>query len=288
MRHFHQNDEQEYLTFDNDNVVIVDEILRLPDNTNYELDRIMLIFCTSGKVQIEYDGRPTIINKGDLFLGVPGSVIAGYMLTSDFDCKVVAVRQEEIMSTLENHALIVKNMMYIKNHPVATMTEEDTKNVFDYYHLLCRQIKQEQHLYHKGMVRLLLNSFILEIAGIIVRKADIVEDSNSVHGSKLVEEFIKLVNEDCGHHRLVEYYAEKLNITPKYLCSLVKTSLDRTPSEVIHVVTIKEIERRLRYTDMSIKQVSVSLHFPNTSFFGRYFKQHRGITPNEYRIKYHQ
>ncbi|MCR5065712.1 MAG: helix-turn-helix domain-containing protein, partial [Bacteroidales bacterium] len=47
----------------------------------------------------------------------------------------------------------------------------------------------------------------------------------------------------------------------------------------IHVVTIKEIERRLRYTDMSIKQVSVSLHFPNTSFFGRYFKQHTGITP---------
>ncbi len=288
MRYFHTNEEQEYLMFDNENVVIVDEIKRFPDNTTYELDRIMLIICTSGKVQIEYDGRPTVINKGDIFLGVPGSVIAGYMLTTDFDAKVVAIRQEEILSTQENHSLLVKNMMYMKNNPVATLTDEDSVTIFDYYHLLCRQIRRENHLYHRGMVRLLLNSFILEVVGIVVRKAEIIEDSNSVHGSKLVEEFIKLVNEDCGHHRLVEYYAEKLSITSKYLCSLVKTSLERTPSDVIHVVTIKEIERRLRYTDMSIKQVSVSLHFPNTSFFGRYFKQHTGMTPNEYRIKYHK
>nr|MCR5712623.1 helix-turn-helix domain-containing protein [Prevotella sp.] len=70
--------------------------------------------------------------------------------------------------------------------------------------------------------------------------------------------------------------------------TIVRSSLNRTPTDVIKVVTMKEIERRLRYTGDSIKQISQAMNFPNTSFFGKYFKQHSGMTPNSYRKKYHK
>ena len=63
---------------------------------------------------------------------------------------------------------------------------------------------------------------------------------------------------------------------------------DRITDSLIKVVTMKEIERRLRYTGDSIKQISQAMNFPNTSFFGKYFKQHSGMTPNNYRKKYHK
>ena len=117
---------------------------------------------------------------------------------------------------------------------------------------------------------------------------DVTETVSSVHGDQLVEKFVWMVNEDCGRNRLVEYYADRLNITPKYLSTLVRNTLGRTPTDVIKVVTMKEIERRLRHSTDSIKQISQTMNFPNTSFFGKYFKQHSGMTPNSYRKKYHK
>jgi AraC-like DNA-binding protein len=51
--------------------------------------------------------------------------------------------------------------------------------------------------------------------------------------------------------------------------------------------TLQAIENRLRFTDMTMQQIADDLQFPNASFFGKYFKEHTGMTPMEYRTKYH-
>lgn len=283
------SDEQERLSFDGDNLVIIDEIDALPDNTVYNLDRILLLLCTKGRIQIEYDGHPVTIRQQELFVGSPGSTVSDYMVTPDFQCKAIIVRQEEVTSTLETHITVIKNIMRIKTMPVRTLTDGELQTIYDYYHLLCRQIQNTGNGCYNITVCLLLNSLILNIAGLFTTDGNLPEDeTRSVHGSKIVETFIQMVNEDCGRTRQVETYAERLHITPKYLSTLVRASLQRTPTDVIRVVTVKEIERQLRYTDRSIKQISAQMQFPNASFFGRYFKKNTGMPPNEYRSKYHK
>jgi transcriptional regulator GlxA family with amidase domain len=44
-----------------------------------------------------------------------------------------------------------------------------------------------------------------------------------------------------------------------------------------------EIRVLLRDTSLSIKEISKEMHFPNQSFLGKYFKEHAGISPSEYR-----
>lgn len=41
----------------------------------------------------------------------------------------------------------------------------------------------------------------------------------------------------------------------------------------------------LKYSNMSIQDISYELNFPDQSFFARYFKKHTGMTPLEYRAK---
>nr|WP_314996334.1 helix-turn-helix domain-containing protein [uncultured Prevotella sp.] len=45
------------------------------------------------------------------------------------------------------------------------------------------------------------------------------------------------------------------------------------------------ITNYLRTTDLSVKEISHRLGFPNTSFFGKYVKDHLGCSPLEYRRK---
>ena len=288
MKHLELTEKQEYLAFNEQDFIIIDKVQDLPENSTYYTEHVLVIICTAGKMQVEYDGKCITIQEGDLFLGVPGSVLSDYMVSPKFDCKLLAIKPSEVMASRELHTMVINSMLYIKTHPVTRLTETDAEDVFAYYDLICRRIRLAEHRYKNGEVRSLINAFLLKVIGIIDYEMNVPETEATVRGEQLVEKFVWMVNEDCGRNRLVEYYADRLNITSKYLSTLVRNILGRTPTDVIKVVTMKEIERRLRYTGDSIKQISQTMNFPNTSFFGKYFKQHSGVTPNSYRKKYHK
>lgn len=277
-----------FLALNEQDIIVMDKIRDLPENSAYTTEHVLVMICTTGKIQFDYDGQLTTVHKGELFLGVPGSVVSDYMVSPDFDCKLIAVKPTEVMASRELHTMVINSMLHIKTHPVARLTETDAEDVFAYHDLICRRIRLAEHRYKNGEVRSLINAFLLRMVGIMDSGTEVKETESSVRGEQLVEKFVWMVNEDCGRNRLVEYYADRLNITSKYLSTLVRNILGRTPTDVIKVVTMKEIERRLRYTDDSIKQISQAMNFPNTSFFGKYFKQHSGVTPNSYRKKYHK
>ncbi|MCR4602833.1 MAG: helix-turn-helix domain-containing protein [Prevotella sp.] len=286
MKHFELVRNQAYLSFNDEDVIIIDKIENLPENSVYQSEYVLVLICTAGKIQIEYDGNTITIHQGEIFLGVPGSMLSDYMISPSFDCKLLAIKPTEATVSRALHTQIINSTLYIKSHPVAQLSASDTEAIFNYYNLICNQIKQSQHRYKNGEVRALLNAFLLKVVGIMDCENNTAESDTTLRGEQLVEKFVWMVNEDCGRNRLVEYYAEKLHITPKYLSTLVRATLGHTPTDIIKVVTIKEIERQLRYTSDSIKQISAAMNFPNTSFFGKYFKHNTGITPNSYRKKY--
>ena len=114
-------------------------------------------------------------------------------------------------------------------------------------------------------------------------------DANVETGKKyLADQFMRLVEQSDGRLRRVDELASQLNITPKYLSTILKETMNRRPSAIIQLFTMKAIERRLRFTDMTMQAIAIDLNFPNASFFGKYFKQRAGMTPLEYRLKYHK
>ncbi len=277
---------QEHISFNNEDVIIVDKVQSLPENGMYRSDYVLLIVCTAGKVVMTYDGHKLSMRDGDLFLGLPGSMLSDYMLSPDFDCKILAVKPLEANVPLERHKEGMSSFLHIKDHPVVRLTADEMSMFFSYYNMLCERILKPLHRYHVGEVRALMNAFLLSVVGIMDGEREVEEPKVSIRGEEIVEEFVKMVNNDGGKNRFVSYYAARLNITAKYLSMLVHTSLKRTPTEIIRIVTLKEIERRLRYGREDIKQISNTMNFPNTSFFGKYFKQHVGMTPRSYRKKY--
>jgi len=145
------------------------------------------------------------------------------------------------------------------------------------------------------IIRSLFGTLLLELLSIIRRNAEHQtewepqedEAHSSLHKKRVIDHFLKLVENSDGRIRRVDEFASQLNITPKYLSSIIKEVMNRRPSNYILLYTMKAIERRLRFTDMTMQEIANDLNFPNASFFGKYFKEHTGMTPLEYRNKYH-
>lgn len=96
-------------------------------------------------------------------------------------------------------------------------------------------------------------------------------------------QFMNLLSECITSERSVTYYASKLCVTPKYLCTVIRRVSGKVPSVWIKEKIINEMKYRLRYTQATIKEISFQLNFATTSFFGKYFKSQTGVSPKYYR-----
>ncbi len=99
----------------------------------------------------------------------------------------------------------------------------------------------------------------------------------------LFSQFMKLLSEHATSERSVSYYASKLCINPKYLHKVVKQMSGKTPLDWIKEKVINEMKDKICHTQYTIKEISFQLNFPNTSFFGKYFKAETGVSPAHYR-----
>ena len=51
---------------------------------------------------------------------------------------------------------------------------------------------------------------------------------------------------------------------------------------------MKAITHDLLYTQKTVSEISDELDFPSLSFFGKYFKQHTGLSPRAFRERFGQ
>ena len=92
MKHLEITGQQDYLALNKQDIIILDNIRDLPENSTYTTERVLVMICTTGKIHFDYDGQLTTVHNGELFLGVPGSVLSDYMVSPDFVCKLFAVK----------------------------------------------------------------------------------------------------------------------------------------------------------------------------------------------------
>lgn len=108
-------------------------------------------------------------------------------------------------------------------------------------------------------------------------------EKQQTHERELFDSFIRLVNQSNGRQRHLEYYADRLHLTPRYLGTLIKQVSGVAAKEWINRATVMEVKVLLRHSTLQISQIADLLDFPIDSFFCKYFKRLTGITPREYR-----
>lgn len=98
------------------------------------------------------------------------------------------------------------------------------------------------------------------------------------------ERFLHLVAQHCSQHRDLEFYANELCITPKYLSAVVSKATGKKSLNWIEEYVITHAKRLLKETDMTVNQIADAMNFIAPSDFCRYFRIRTGMTPRKFRI----
>ena len=109
------------------------------------------------------------------------------------------------------------------------------------------------------------------------------DEVKSYRVRELFNRIMMLLEKDYKISRDVNYYAEQMNISSKYLPNVVNQVTGHTPKTIIDQYVILQLKMLLKRTTQSIKEMAWEFHFADVSFFCRYFKKHTGLTPQQIR-----
>lgn len=102
----------------------------------------------------------------------------------------------------------------------------------------------------------------------------------------VLELYNHLMNAIACHHRQtsdVGFYADLLNITPRYLAQITRRIAGRTPKQLIDGYIIKEVEVQLCGTSRNIQEIAFHFGFSSQAQFNKFFRKMRGCTPTAFR-----
>ena len=116
----------------------------------------------------------------------------------------------------------------------------------------------------------------------VVNQIDVATSSKD-RSSDYFKQLVSLLHQHYRTERSVEFYANQMNLTPKHLSRVVRNHSGKSVHQWIDEFVVLEIKNLLKYSDLSIQQISYELNFPNPSFMGQYFKRITGKTPGHYR-----
>ncbi len=102
--------------------------------------------------------------------------------------------------------------------------------------------------------------------------------------SKVVQ-FIQLLNTHFREETSLQFYADKMNITLDQLTQLCKKGVGWAPKTMMQEKVIREAKRLLLFTQMSIKDISYDLGFTESTNFVKFFQQHTGISPKNFKVQ---
>lgn len=138
--------------------------------------------------------------------------------------------------------------------------------------------------YNRQIVSSLVAAMMHLYDGVYQRHNDKLQASQS-REQTIFDRFIQLVNQHCAEQHQIGYYADRMCLTERYLSTIIRQTSGVTAKEWIDRALITRIKVELMHTNKSIAQIAEELHFPNPSFFSKYFKRIIGIPPGEYRVE---
>ena len=170
----------------------------------------------------------------------------------------------------------------IVENPVINLSPLQACSYQMFYESLILAYASAKTLANKEIVKAVLTMFIQGATEIYKLQSNRYLSTQS-RKYEIYQEFLQLVMKYYTVHHGASFYADHLGLSLPHFCSSIKKAAGNTPLEVIASVILMDAKSRLKSSNEPVKNIALSLGFNNISFFNKFFKQHTGVTPQEYR-----
>ncbi len=249
----------------------------------HKFDFFMMMLHTNGAAKIKIDMVEYDLNQQTNLVKIaPGQIISVESYSEDFDATIMILSQRFFESLLIYINGSIPLRIGARTEHVTALNQHE-KGVLDIFIRAVRHVlSDKENPFRKQVVQHIIMAIFYSSEQI--RNID-SNDPPRTNADVLSKEFLRLAKENFRQERQLQFYADKLCITPRYLSRVVKESTNSSAAEWIERYVILEARALLKSTNMTIQQISDELNFPSQTFFGKYFKRRMGISPKEYRRK---
>ena len=264
-------------------IVIVREMQRFFNyNEDFVFPHIILTLILSGSARAKYDMRVITHHKNDLAIIMPGHIMRPLDCTDDFTYALFFI-SPKMFDDLRFHTFS-HDYEKFNYAPVCSLTDEQAKHllaIVDQLILIANHTDEElPHRYQALMAQLAVGYEFLNY----YRREQDKQWAENRH-TELFNRFCDLVVKHYRESRESKYYADLLNLTPKYLSKVIRAATSGiSPAEWIeqYVTTQAKhlIETRATQT---LQETAYMLGFSEPSSFYHYFKRVTGMTAKQYR-----
>jgi AraC family transcriptional regulator, transcriptional activator of pobA len=226
------------------------------------------VFIEKGSLTHKVDLKDLTITNGQLFFVLPNQIhTAPAQKTDDIECFKMSFDQN-CLSLLPKKIDFLINPLNLQIISFDRPTRVRVKLIFEILNSILNSETDEKD----GEVILAhLNSLLTEINNAYFKnvvKGNIVPNKLS----KYIE-FKVHVESNLTEHHSVDTIAKDLSITTNYLYNMVKEFSGVSPKEYITMRLMLEAQRKLHYSNPTIKELAYELGFNDPDYFSRLFKK---------------
>lgn len=280
--------EAVHVGYSDDDIVIVDSIQKFARFSEAHVQMSAIAVCTSGRVQGLINGQAFELRQNQVAVIPANVVIADLMISPDFNIRALFFTDQILQSFLREKMSIWNEVMYIQRIHVISLSDVDIRFYTCFYEMLSLCFEKEGDTpFRTDVIQALVRSAMLALCGALKLQlnSEVQLPADAKTGRRHFQRFLHLLHSSGVKHRTVESYANELCISPKYLSVICKNLSGKTANKWITEQVMEGIRYYLKHTDLTITQVADRLGFPNPSFFGKYVKEHFGMTPVQFREK---
>lgn len=238
-------------------------------------DWLSLLFVLKGSGTCLRGGEVLRLEERTVYTGVSGC-FRQFKLVDGTTGYLVTINPNQLGAILENVTVAYKGLFSSSRSCVRL----DAETAEEMNWLITKIIKRTKEKHRFEIIQKYVSLILLYL------KAEIKDELLLVSMNRngvLIKDFFALLEDGFMTARTVDYYADKLCVSPKYLTSVIKSESGYPTSYHIHKRIVFEAKRIVQASGASLKEIAYELGYEDVAAFSKLFKRVSGETFSSYK-----
>ena len=242
----------------------------------------MHLLCTAGEGSFVFNEKCYHIVKNDLVVMPNPSRAKNLAAAPGMQVEWFAADYKFLQNQLPSNNYSIGGSISLNQDPVIKLTDEQAVIMHADFHRLLDRMGDHHLLFYRELMGSLCLTMMYDIFEPHAQRD--TTDTHSDRTAYIVKQLMALLATGISRtEREVSYYAERLNVSPKYLSATVKRVTGHSVSSYINRATVPIMKGFLDDERLSLTQIADRMNFTSLSYFSRYCTKHLGQSPSEYR-----
>lgn len=240
------------------------------------LTSYFIVLIESGSITYNLDLQDISLTEGHLLFAMPNQVFTPPSKNDDLKYYKVLF-DENTLALLPQQFLFLVNPLSSQTIVFENATRERVRKVFE---ILNHILHTNELLTDTEIVLSYLNALLTELNSAYFKNTAPTNVFNT-NLSKFIE-FKLVVETNLTEQPSVNAIAEKLDLTTNSLYRIVKEYSGVSPKDFFTNRLMIEAQRKLQYSNLSVKELAYDLGFNDPDYFSRFFKKFTGKSISEF------